>query len=441
MSVQLASMGLFGRLAVQMGILTKEQLAEALRIQGNDPAGRRLGEILTDLEYITHEQINELQRVQIKYREQIEKRELQKNSTAHSPLTKSDKGSAQKKAPPLVYLLKLLEKAWKHSASDLHLQTNATPFIRINGVIRALGTTPLSHDDVMQMLISMMTPDQQAEFTDMGDVDFAWQFQDKIRTRVNSYTTDRGPAACLRLIPFEVPSLQDLNLPNILARCISFHQGLILITGPASSGKTSTVSSLVRLINEDRKHNIITLEDPIEFVHKPILSSILQREVGRHISSFKKGLKGALRQDPDVIVVGELRDIESMTLAISAAETGHLVLATMHTTSAVATVDRLIGAFPSDQHDHIRTLVSETLRTIVVQKLLNRSDGSGRIPAIELVFNNLAISNLIREGRTVQLANAIQLGKSQGMQPMNASMSELVNEGLVTQEEVDRART
>jgi twitching motility protein PilT len=258
------------------------------------------------------------------------------------------------------------------------------------------------------------------------------------RFRTNIYRQQRGFDAVFRSIPAELPTLESLRLPNALAKFTNYHQGMVLLTGPAGCGKSSTMAALVNLINEEREEHILTVEDPIEYVHQSKRCLVNQRHAGQHTDSFARALRGALREDPDVIVIGELRDLETISLAMTAAETGHFVLATLHTNNAVRTINRMIGAFPFNQQDQVRTMLSGSLRAVVSQRLVATKDGGGRIPALEILVINKAIGNLIRDQKTVQIRSSIQTGKSQGMCLLEQSLDDLVRSGTVSRDEALR---
>jgi twitching motility protein PilT len=273
---------------------------------------------------------------------------------------------------------------------------------------------------------------------DSGQVDFAYTLAGKGRFRSNAYRQQRGIDAVFRVIPPRPPSLTELGLPTSLARLSNYHQGMVLLTGPAGCGKSSTLAALVNIINEERRDHIITIEDPIEYIHPSKQCVVNQRQVGPHTGSFARALRGALREDPDVIAIGELRDLETISLALTAAETGHLVLATLHTNNSIRTVNRILGVFPPNQQDQIRTMVSESLRAIVSQRLIPRADGHGRVPALEILMANKAVGNLIRENKTFQIKSVLQTGASHGMCLLDASLAELVKTRVITREEAQR---
>ena len=440
-------LGLMGRLALHRRLITRDQLRECLAIQGRSPGGLRLGEIMVRRGYVTPEQVDELASEQAGWerrdqarRQTAEQEAWQQPDGGLAAVTEAlHRGSGLGSERPPETLLRLMHEAFELGASDIHLHAGARPWYRRLGEIVTGGSGVSEPDDVRDALSALMTEEQLATLEEHGDVDFAWQIPGSIRFRVNAFADARGLGVSLRLVPATPPSLTDLALPRLLARCVSFHQGLVLVTGPSGCGKTSTVAALVRLINEERRQNVITVEDPIEYLHAPMESNVLQRQLGEHVPSFSDALRGALRQDPDVIVVGEMRDLETISLALSAAETGHLVLGTMHTSGAVGTIDRVVGSFPAAQQPAVRSMLSESLRAVVSQRLVMRRDRKARLPLVELVWATPAVANLIREGRTFQLPNLIQLGRQAGMCSFEDSLDELVAAGLVERTEVARA--
>jgi twitching motility protein PilT len=286
-----------------------------------------------------------------------------------------------------------------------------------------------------QLLIDrVLTPDQRHQLSVDGELDFSCSLPNVARYRVNAYRQHRGVDAVFRVIPPQPPTLTQLGLPLDLARFCNHHQGLVLITGPAGCGKSSTLAGLVRILNEERRDHVITIEDPVEHIHLSLRSVVNQRQVGVHTESFSRALRAALREDPDIIAVGELRDLETIALALTAAETGHLVLATLHTTNAIATINRIIGVFPPDQQNQIRTMVSESLRAVISQRLVPRADGAGRVPALEVLVGNRAVGNLIRESKTFQIRSIMQTGTSAGMRLLDVSLKELVDSGVITRD-------
>lgn len=319
----------------------------------------------------------------------------------------------------------------KNNASDLHLSTQNPPILRINGEMVPYKTDPLTSDDIKQMLFSIMTQQQRSDYERDLEIDFAISFGENMRFRVNAFNTLRGPAAALRHIPSHIKTLDELKSPDLLKKLCMMNKGLILVTGPTGSGKSTTLAAMVEYINESTSKHIITIEDPVEFVHDSKKSLINQREVGSSTRSFSMALKSALREDPDVILVGELRDIETMQLALTAAETGHLVMATLHTNSAPKTIDRIIDVFPSDDKEMIRAMLSVSLEAVITQSLLKSKD-SKRVAAYEIMLGTSAVRNLIREGKVHQLHSLIQVGSKMGMVTMYDSIMKLLDDGQIT---------
>ncbi|MGX5915550.1 type IV pilus twitching motility protein PilT [Aliidiomarina sp. Khilg15.8] len=331
----------------------------------------------------------------------------------------------------------LLERSVAEKASDLHISAGSPPLMRVDGEIIKAGTQVLDADEVHAMLTGIMNERQQKEFADELETDFAHQIEGLARFRVNAFTQQRGPAAAFRTIPGEVLTLQDIDAPEILQSLAELNRGLVLVTGPTGSGKSTTLAAMVNHINEIRQQHILTIEDPIEFVHHNKRSLVNQREVHRDTRSFNAALRSALREDPDVILVGELRDLETIRLAMTAAETGHLVFATLHTTSAPKTIDRIVDVFPGDEKSMVRSMLSESLRGVVSQLLIKRPQG-GRIAAHEIMVATSAIKNLIREDKVAQMYSAIQTGASHGMQTMEQALTRLQQRNLVDNDSVER---
>jgi twitching motility protein PilT len=315
----------------------------------------------------------------------------------------------------------------------------ATPLrLRLHGRFETVGEAPIAPALAERMLRSALTPPLARCFEERGEIDFAWTVPGLGRFRVNVYRQLCGMDGVFRSIPARVPTLEDLGLPTALARFTNYHQGLVLVTGPAGCGKSSTLAALVDLINEERREHILSVEDPLEVLHPPKRCVVNQRTVGPHTGSFARALRAALREDPDVIVIGELRDLETISLALTAAETGHLVFATLHTSGAVRTLNRIVGAFPADQQDQVRNMVSESLRAVISQRLVPAADGERRLPALELLVNNKAVGNMIRENKAFQLQSVMQMGAAQGMGLLDDSLAQLVKEKVVAREEALR---
>ncbi len=316
-------------------------------------------------------------------------------------------------------------------ASDLHLSSGSQPLLRLHGALQRIKYKVLEHEELKRMLYEI-TPEKKIKaFEETGDVDFAHEVPGLARYRVNFFMQQRGAAAAFREIPEKIVTLEELGLPAVLAELALLDKGLVLVTGPTGSGKSTTLAAMIHHANVNRKDHILTIEDPVEFVHSPINCLINQREVGRDTQSFQKALRGALREDPDIILVGEMRDLETIELAIEAAETGHLVFATLHTMSAPKTIDRIIDVFPGEQQGQIRSALSESLRAVVAQTLLRRKDKPGRAAALEIMLANSAVRNLVRENKTFQLPTVIETGKNAGMRAMDDAIMELVEKNRV----------
>jgi twitching motility protein PilT len=321
----------------------------------------------------------------------------------------------------------------KRNGSDLHLAVGSPPVLRIDGDLERIRYRALTEGDFYNLVGPITPPRIWTTFAETGDVDFAYQMGSEARFRVNLFRQERGSAAVFRLIPARVPSVEELELPKAVADLAGAARGLILVTGPTGSGKSTTLAAILDRVNRRLSRHVVTIEDPIEFVHTNDKSIFTQREIGPDVTNFAEGVKAAIREDPDCLLVGEMRDLETMRMALTAAETGLLVFATLHTNSAAKAVDRIIDAFPASEQEQIRIVLAETVRAVVAQQLLKKS-GSGRIPAFEILLGSSALSNAIREGKTAQINNQIQTGRSRGMVSMDQSLAELVRQGLVTRE-------
>lgn len=478
---------LFGRIALHYKLITREQLMEATGQQSREGGYRKLGEILVERGVLSPAQLTQLLTVQKEY---VAKQQAQAAAPAPAPaagpLTASPMPAslveetpppaslvAAVAAPPLASpaapsamvappppaapapaaapppsfslgqgareLDRLLETCVRRGASDVHVHSGAPLKIRIHGRLQELdGGAPLAAATAERLILDILTAEQKEALRAHGQVDFAYTLPGVGRFRANAYRQQIGMDAVFRAIPPQPPSLTDLGLPSTLARFANFHQGMVLFTGPAGCGKSSTLAAMVDIINRDRRDHIITVEDPIEYIHPSKECVVNQRQVGPHTGSFARALRAALREDPDIIAIGELRDLETISLALTAAETGHLVLATLHTNNAIRTVNRILGVFPPSQQEQIRTMVSESLRAVVSQRLVARADGNGRVPALEILVVNKAVGNLIRDNKTFQIRSVLQTGGAQGMCLLDASLAELVKNRVITREEAMR---
>ena len=323
-------------------------------------------------------------------------------------------------------------------ASDLHIGDGSEPLVRINGILERTKNKALTVDEVRLLLYELLTDRQIQKFEQDGEIDIAYTLEGFARFRVNIFKKHPGLAAAFRLIPRDVPTLDALGFPEVLKEMLARRNGLILVTGPTNSGKTTTLAAMVDHLNEHTNHHIITLEDPLEFIHPNRNCLIHQRQIGEHSLSFANALRAGLREDPNVILVGEMRDNETISLALTAAEVGLLVLGTLHTKSASQTISRVIDAFPVDQQPQIRLALSEILVGVCSQQLLRKAEGGGRIAALEIMVRNHAIANLIRESKTHQITNSIVMGRQEGMQLMDDHLKQLVSAKVVTAEEAAR---
>lgn len=335
-------------------------------------------------------------------------------------------------------ITELLVFVQKNNASDLHLSTESPPILRLHGDMVPMKMPPLTGEAIKHLLYSIMTEQQRTDYEREMEIDFAISFSQEMRFRVNAFNTIRGPAAVLRSIPTKLLTLAQLNTPPILAELTNLPKGLILVTGPTGSGKSTTLAAMVNHINENHEKHILTVEDPVEFVHHSKKSLVNHREVGSSTQSFARALKSALREDPDVILVGELRDLETIQLAMTAAETGHLVLGTLHTNSAPKTVDRIIDVFPANDKEMIRAMLSVSLEAVITQGLLKRADGLGRVAVYEILLGTPAVRNLIRENKIPQITSMMQTGAKLGMRTMKDSITTLLHQGVIGEDEARR---
>ncbi|PWB50634.1 MAG: twitching motility protein PilT [Nitrosomonadales bacterium] len=329
----------------------------------------------------------------------------------------------------------LLAFSVKNKASDLHLSAGLPPMIRVNGDVRRINVDSLDHKGVHGMVYDIMNDGQRKFYEENLEVDFSFEIPGLARFRVNAYNQNRGAAAVFRTIPSKVLTLEQLNAPAIFKDISEQPRGIVLVTGPTGSGKSTTLAAMINHINENEYGHILTVEDPIEFVHESKRCLINQREVGPHTLSFANALRSALREDPDIILVGEMRDLETIRLALTAAETGHLVFGTLHTSSAAKTIDRIIDVFPAAEKEMVRSMLSESLRAVIAQTLLKTKDGGGRVAAHEIMIGTPAIRNLIRENKIAQMYSAIQTGQNLGMQTLDQCLTDLVRRNIVAQSE------
>ena len=452
---------LLGRIAVSAKLITQEQLLEALQKQDHFGPTKRLGDILLELGYVSQAQLDWLVRAQatvIERQHQAEAAE-RRRTRASQEAAMSQSGSvalpepeptpqpapspaaapatvATRRARP--QLDPILAKAIELRASDVHIHTGLPIQVRVNGRLHKASGPPLEPAQSEALIMEILSEEDRVHFAAHNDLDFAYAIPSVGRFRGNVYRQRRGIDAVFRPIPPEPPTLEQLGLPSSLARLTAFHQGLVLVTGPAGCGKSSTMAALINLINEERPDHIITVEDPVEFVHRSKSCVVNQRQVHKHTQSFASALRAALREDPDVIAIGELRDLETISLAITAAETGHLVLGTLHTNDAGRTINRILDAYPPEQQSQIRAMISESLRAIVSQKLVPTVDGSRQVPALEILLVNIAVSNLIREERVFQLRSVMQTGRNLGMCLFDDSLLDLVKKGIISKETARR---
>ncbi len=332
-------------------------------------------------------------------------------------------------------ITELLAFSVKNKASDLHLSSGLPPMIRVHGDVRRINLPALEHKDVHGMVYDIMNDGQRKVYEETLECDFSFEIPNLARFRVNAFNQQRGAGAVFRTIPSKVLTLEELNAPKIFKDISEYPRGIVLVTGPTGSGKSTTLAAMVNHVNETDYSHILTVEDPIEFVHEAKKCLINQREVGSHTLSFANALRSALREDPDVILVGEMRDLETIRLALTAAETGHLVFGTLHTSSAAKTVDRVIDVFPAAEKEMVRAMLSESLRAVISQTLLKTKDGNGRVAAHEIMIGTPAIRNLIRENKVAQMYSAIQTGQNFGMQTLDQNLIDLVRRNVVSSAE------
>jgi twitching motility protein PilT len=329
----------------------------------------------------------------------------------------------------------LLTFVVKNKASDLHLSSGLPPMIRVHGDIRRINLPAMDNNEVRAMIYDIMNDGQRKAYEEHLETDFSFELPNVARFRVNAFNQNRGAGAVFRTIPSKVLTLEELGAPEIFKDISNQPRGIVLVTGPTGSGKSTTLAAMVDYINDNMFGHILTIEDPIEFVHQSKKCLVNQREVGPHTKGFDEALRSALREDPDVILVGEMRDLETIRLALTAAETGHLVFGTLHTSSAAKTVDRIVDVFPAAEKDMVRAMLSESLKAVISQSLLKKKDGSGRVAAHEIMIGTPAIRNLIRENKIAQMYSSIQTGQAVGMQTLDQCLVDLVKRNMVDSEE------
>jgi len=327
------------------------------------------------------------------------------------------------------------ETMLENKASDLHLSTGKPPIIRINGELQRLNVPDLVNDELKELLSEICPEDKMSQYWKTGDVDFGYELPGKARFRANYFSQNQGIAAVFRTIPSEILTAEDLGLPDICQKFAKLTKGMVLVTGPTGSGKSTTLAAIIDYANKVRSDHILTIEDPIEFVHQSKKALINHREVGHHTESFATALRGALREDPDIILVGEMRDLETITLALEAAATGHLVFGTLHTPSAAKTIDRIIDVFPAGQQNQIRTTLSESLKGVIAQNLFKRVDKPGRVAALEILVVDTPIANMIREEKTYQIPGMIEVGRKKGNVPLDSAIMGHLEAGRISPDE------
>ena len=439
--------GLFGKIAVHLKLINPTQLRQTVEICGRHPE-KRMGDVLVELGWLTPVEVERV----LDYQREFEKKQGQQVRSSIAPVAASAPGGqldfspdTDKLEPPEPRADEerkvdhLLLAAARFGASDLHVHVGHPATLRLHGRLVETRTETYGAEAAERDLLQVLTPEQHETFMARGELGFAYEIPGKLRARATYCRHQRGGVdGVFRLIPLEIPEIKALGLPGELARFTTLHQGLVLFTGPAGCGKSTTMAGLVNVINGEREEHVITIEDPIEFVYPNLKCLVRQRQVQDHTAGFETALRAALREDPDIIIVGELRDLASIALAITAAETGHLVFGTLHTNSAVRTINRILDVFPAKQASQIRSMVSESLRGIVSQRLVLTADKKRRLPAVEILSVTPAVSNLIREGKTFQIQSLMQVGKTSGMRLLDDSLAEYLGQGRITMEEAHR---
>ncbi len=458
---------LLARLAIYYKILSSEQAKQALEGWNAVPGNQDFAAFLLANSYLTTSKLDQLIEARDRYLQKQQGTPVVTPVTAqssapcesepvvqptvkpvasHRPPGHMPPDGAKKKTSepdllnyaPGVSLPDLLQQTSELGARDLHVHSGASLRVRLNG--ESLEATPdvLTDTECNELIQDLLSESQRRELEEKFQIDFSYEIPGVGRYRANAYKQRRGIDAVFRTIKLTPPKLTELGLPRELGRFTEFHQGLVLFTGPAGCGKSSTMAAMVDLINQSRNDHILTIEDPIEYVHESASCNVNQREAGLHTSSFSKALRAALREDPDVIVIGELRDFETISLAMTAAETGHLVFGTLHTSGAIRTVNRLLSVFPPAQQAQLRVMLSESLKVVISQHLVRRADGKGQVAALEVLVNNKATGNLIRENRTFQIKSVMQTGSGDGHRLLDASLTKLLINRVISKEEALR---
>jgi len=438
---------LFGKIAITNKMISDKDFNKACTVKDKKAPEKPIGLVLVGTKLISKEQYG---KIAGKHKEICEKKGIPLNAPGDSGRVSNvqsarvqslDSAPAGSKVvtQDVSHLAKgaldgYLQYAVDIGASDLHLQAGSPPFVRLNGIITVLKHPVLTAEEATKLVNETVPEENEEEYRQEFDADFCIAREKIGRFRANVFRQRLGPGVSFRIIEPYIRSIEELGLPLDLKKFTVHHQGVVLITGPAGCGKTATMAALIDIINRERKEHVISIEDPIEYEHSSIKCNVTQREVGRDTKSYEISLRAALREDPDIIVVGELRDLETTRMAITAAETGHLVFGTLHTTGATRSVDRVLDIFPPKEQNQIRAMVSESLRGVISQQLVPRADGRGRVPAVELMFSTPAVANLIREFKTFQLPSVMQTGKRLGMRTMEESLQELRENGIITKE-------
>lgn len=451
---------LFGEIAIKLGLIERQALAKLGSAFLDRPG--EMGKVLLERGLLNPSQIAQIaehqrrifeQRHGARVKESPKTGASEPGASRHSvppkdrealaaePAAEPAADAGRPKADPgkAPYLNKVIEYALKQGASDLHVHSGAPLMARLHGTLRPIKEDVIvSEKDAEKMIAQVMTDAQWQQLAAEGQVDFAYELPGLGRCRANAYRGHRGTDVVFRLIPLEPPSLEQLGLPETLSKMTDFRTGLVLCTGPSGCGKSTTLAAILKKLIAERKEHVITVENPVEFVFESTGCWVNQRQLHDHTLSFERALRAALREDPDVIAITELRDRASIGLALSAAETGHLVLGTLHTDNAGQTISRIVNAFPSEEQGHIRSMLSESLRAVISQRLVPRADGKGRVPAIEILICTTAVSNMIRENKTFQLPSIMQTGASLGMVTLDSSLKALFDQGIISKEQARR---